>query len=219
MHFLQEKTPKCSVRHFWNSVTRLRKSEYYKTAFLRKEIYFLPEETLWRSNVVCKMRNHLSVGFGGGSCAVGPKVEYVFLKCWCRMISKSQGLLTGIKPPLLKLSVLIHLCLGEIIGVIHDSSCTASFLMQTWINWDMGKTDMRLSALYSEHKSLSIADIEESQRRYTNKDKQISVARCQLCIIKKISSRTVWQEWPVTNSIKNWKKIMPVSYCALFKLK
>lgn len=97
----------------------------------------------------------------------------------------------SIKLHLLKLSVLFPLYLEEIIGVIHDSSCTASFLMQTRINSDMRRTEMWLSAVYSEYKSLSIADIEESQRRNTNKDKQISVAHCELCIINFFSSRTV----------------------------
>lgn len=182
MNFLQEKTPKFSVGHFWNSVTRKRKSEYYKSAFLRKEIYFLSGDTLWCNNVI-HTKWEITVGLGVGTCAAGPKVEYVFLKCWCRMIFKSQDLLTSTKPPLLKLSVLFPLYLEEIIGVIHDSSCTASFLMQTGINSDMRQTEKSLSALYSEYKSFSIADTEESQRHNTNKDKQISVAHCELCII------------------------------------
>lgn len=66
--------------------------------------------------------------------------------------------------------------------------------MQTRINSDTVKTEISLYALYSEYKYLHIADIEESQRTNTNKDKQIPVAYYESYIIKKFhffSSRTV----------------------------
>lgn len=80
--------------------------------------------------------------------------------------------------------------------------------MQTRINSDMVKTEISLYALYSEYKYLYMADIEESQRSNTNKDKQKWVAHYDWCIIKRFhfSSRTEWHEWPLTllNSVKSF---------------
>lgn len=66
--------------------------------------------------------------------------------------------------------------------------------MQTQINSDMVKTEISLYAFYSEYKYLCITDIEESQRSNINKDKQISVAHYESCIIKKFNFSSITME-------------------------
>lgn len=105
---------------------------------------------------------------------------------------------------------------------MHDSLCTVFFVLQTRISSDMVKTEISLYALYYEYKYLYMADIEESQRSNTNKDKQIRVAHYEACIIKILhfSSRTEWQEWPLTlsNREKASKKKEAFNYFTLYKL-